>query len=305
LREYYQDDGYYNVIDCDNNMEDIFNVVRDIINQSQPNARKPQREERIDILNDVNLKNITTPETSKSNIARIKGSLCRIFNVDLEKEKEKNNAYKLKFPGSISSSYLVSLAPQIHQFPYLFSIAPVGNRYLMYLSSDYQYLIDKDLKLYKINLKHELNITGETLLDGELTKYKEKRKGIVNPLLFVVNDAITINANTIIEENLYDRLEKLKIFIEEVGQAFYFDFQIQIYYKIYDIERAINQIIPTSLAYQPDGILFVPCNKPYKRGYSKAILKWKPPSLMTIDFLVKKKQKMMNYTYLFVQVKII
>jgi len=160
----------------------------------------------------------------------------------------------------------------------------------MYLSSDYQYLIDKDLKLYKINLKHELNITGETLLDGELTKYKEKRKGIVNPLLFVVNDAITINANTIIEENLYDRLEKLKIFIEEVGQAFYFDFQIQIYYKIYDIERAINQIIPTSLAYQPDGILFVPCNKPYKRGYSKAILKWKPPSLMTIDFLVKKAE---------------
>src|SRR5690242_9469652 len=122
--------------------------------------------------------------------------------------------------------------------------------------------------IYQVKLPQPLNITSETILDGKLVKEK-KRGGLV----FMVFDAIVIKNESFFEdkkkkmeneelkekkeENLFSkRFEKVINFIKEIPpKSFPFDIRATEYYKLREIEHAINQIAP-SLKYNTDGIVF-------------------------------------------------
>jgi len=107
-------------------------------------------------------------------------------------------------------------------------------------------------------------------------------------LIFIVFDGLVIDDMNLMEDDFINRFQRVTDYVERMNQDnFPFEIRLQIYYKLRDIERALNQISPI-LHYKTDGIIFTRCNWHYKPGYNKPILKWKPPNLQTIDFLLRK-----------------
>jgi len=274
VRDYFKEEGIYHTVNSDRTIDEIILEIMTILKSTQPKNRKPV-EQREWYLYDPNLKNIVEPHTRASTILRVKSALCRLLKLDI------NN--KVKFPGSHPSSFGKSLSFQIHEHPYVFSIKADGIRYLMFLSPHFQCLIDREMFIYKIKIAEPINFTTESILDGELIRDKK------GSLMFLVFDGLVINNEIQLEEMFSDRFEKISNFINELPPN-YFPFEIkpQTYFKIREIEHALNQITP-QLKYHTDGIIFMPLKWHYKSGYNKPILKWKPPSLQTIDFLLQKE----------------
>lgn len=191
-----------------------------------------------------------------------------------------------------------------------------GLRHLLWQSSKSEYSIlinsGNESTPLVLKLKEKGIFYPNTLIDGEL----------VNSDLFVVFDIIIFNGNNIENENLIERLQMLEQFVDQYSQTqssikiIRKEFQLVInnefkitegdktkieYITDVPIYRAANKIIKkvNKLPYPTDGLIFTPIKKPYLNSH---IYKWKPPHLVTIDFLIQKRKENKNITeyYLFV-----
>lgn len=117
-----------------------------------------------------------------------------------------------------------------------------------------------------------LTVPRETLLDGEL---------IGNT--FIIHDAMWIRGQDLRQMNLVDRLK--------YAQAL-----VKIILPIPSLRVTCKNMIPykhmreLTLGEHTDGVIFTPVNEPVRMGTHRTLFKWKPFEKITIDFLIRKGQ---------------
>jgi len=93
----------------------------------------------------------------------------------------------------------------------------------------------------------------------------------------VVLDLIVLQGEVVKLENLYGRIKKAQVFVENSGLGY----DIQVYHVItnFSVDLKIRS------GYKTDGVVFQPINSIYEEGYSSKVFKWKPGG-DTVDLLV-------------------
>ncbi|WUR02843.1 mRNA-capping enzyme subunit (MCE1) [Vairimorpha necatrix] len=127
------------------------------------------------------------------------------------------------------------------------------------------------------------NVDNNYIVDGELF-YDNSGK-----LNYAVFDCLLFNNENVCDKNLLKRLGYADLFIRNLIYKGDINFYLKIMYKSYGFLEIYNQI--KNLNHKNDGLIFTPCFEKYilyKRGL---LLKWKPPSINTIDFRLVKRSK--------------
>jgi mRNA guanylyltransferase len=164
----------------------------------------------------------------------------------------------------------------------------------------------------------------EYIFDGELVidSYNEKRGAdtrVRKRIKYLIFDTLLYKKELAINQNYVTRLVYAKEFLYDFkmrkslmkkikpaqlngnhNTTSSHNLGIKVYLKdFFDVERTeevFKQLIP-NLAHKNDGLIFTRISAKYLTDRNEEILKWKPPHLNTIDFLVVKNPKFNNRKY--------
>ncbi|GJU44244.1 mRNA-capping enzyme-like protein isoform X2 [Tanacetum coccineum] len=185
-----------------------------------------------------------------------------------------------------------------------------GTRYMMLITWDGCYLIDRKFKFRRVHLRFPCDpkkgAAGEThnytLLDGEMVivtdpvKHTQERR-------YLVYDMIAINEGSLVDHPFSCRWKILQNEVinhrnKERGTLC----KIKNLYYRYDLElfrvrrkdffllsyapKLLKEFIPR-LSHALDGLIFQPRDDPYKALTHKRLLKWKYPEMNSVDFLLE------------------
>jgi hypothetical protein len=132
----------------------------------------------------------------------------------------------------------------------------------------------------------KIRIPKDTLLDGELVQFKNKKWG------FMVYDAVTVKGESLLNFPLNLRLEKAKAVTKGIIKTSQAPFEIKVK-TMWPLGDPISDL--NSFDYETDGLVFTPVNEPIRMGTHETMFKWKPHERITVDFQLK------NGSELFVQ----
>ncbi|KAH7636958.1 mRNA-capping enzyme [Dermatophagoides farinae] len=209
--------------------------------------------------------------------------------------------FKLKgFPGCQP----VSLTHQNLNFlqeEYMVSWKADGNRYMMLImDSDQMYFFDRDYSIFQIfnlnflrrNSKERLT---ETLLDGEMVV--DVVDGQRFPR-FLIYDIVYCDGQDVSERNFRDRLNIIYKQIimpresaKRSGQIDRskepFGVRMKDFCELKNTYKFFEPKFQRDLSHEIDGLIFQPVHLPYIAGRCDRVLKWKPPTHNSVDFLLK------------------
>ncbi|EPR79324.1 mRNA capping enzyme subunit alpha [Spraguea lophii 42_110] len=138
------------------------------------------------------------------------------------------------------------------------------------------FFYDRKLAFYKIPFN--CKIPEDYLFDVEFLVENDN-------VHFLVFDTLVFKNKQIFKANLLERLTMAQSFVKLLQNInFPIKTTIKRMYKSYGIVDAYKN---NTQSVETDGLIFTPINEPYSLGSSKKLLKWKPPHLNTIDFLIK------------------
>lgn len=184
------------------------------------------------------------------------------------------NSYKFigNHPVSLTNDNIILLL----KHDYMVCEKSDGIRILCIIVDKRMYFYDRKNELYDVGTTE----SGNSILDGEIF-YNDNN--VVNYGIF---DCLVYNDEIVIDKNLYKRLYYCEQFVKNINT--FIHFYVKSMYKSYGFLEIYNQI--KTLTHKNDGMIFTPVHDKYilyKRGTH---LKWKPPSINTIDFrLIKLK----------------
>ncbi|CAJ1803497.1 unnamed protein product [Sphenostylis stenocarpa] len=214
----------------------------------------------------------------------------------------------MQFPGSHPVSLNRENLQLLRQHYYYATWKADGTRYMMLITMDGCYLIDRSFNFRRVQMRFPCRITIDgvaekthhfTLLDGEMiidtlpdSKKQERR--------YLIYDLMAVNGVSVIEVQrpFYERWKMLeKEVIEPRNQE---RFQGRNPYYRYDIEsfrvrrkdfwllstvtKLLNEFIPR-LSHDADGLIFQGWDDPYIPSTHEGLLKWKYADLNLVDFL--------------------
>lgn len=209
------------------------------------------------------------------------------------------------FPGSQPVSMDVDNIRLLCEKPYRVSWKADGTRYMMMVQADGEvYFVDRDNSVFQVSglsFPHKADRSRclrDTLLDGEMVIDKDKADGRVYPR-YLVYDVIMYDGRDV--SKLPFHPDRYAIIGEEIMAGRHralregrikketepFSVRIK---NFFDINQAANLLGPkfaAQLSHEPDGLIFQPAKMPYCAGISVEVLKWKPPSMNSIDFRLK------------------
>ena len=219
-----------------------------------------------------------------------------IINDDMKNLINKNNVYeqifnlflytKAKDPRNISFNRDMISKPITMQMKdiglietELYSVTEKadGLRMLYFKGVDGEYMLNSKGEVIKTKQKCKI---PNTLIDGE---YLEDKK------VFLAFDILVYDGKDVTKCNLKERLDFLKKAIKKCDGL-----KMKKFYcaeKPDDIYKYASQVLDAKYSYETDGLIFTPINEPY---YNFKTLKWKPPELTTIDFLIRKNRTRIN-----------
>ncbi|XP_072396689.1 mRNA-capping enzyme [Diabrotica undecimpunctata] len=207
------------------------------------------------------------------------------------------------FPGSQPVSMDMNNINLLKSQPYRVSWKADGMRYMMLINGeDEVYFFDRDNEVFKVegirfvyrsDLYRHLN---NTLLDGEMVIDKVNGQSIPR---YLVYDVIVFENNEVGQLRFYP--ERLQCIENDIIKPRYMAMEKGIIIKnkepfsvrkkdFWDISQAGNLLgekFARTLSHEPDGLIFQPSLKPYVPGRCDEVLKWKPPSLNSVDFRLK------------------
>lgn len=210
---------------------------------------------------------------------------------------------KKEFPGSQPVSMQRTNIELLSQKPYMVSWKADGMRYLMLIDGRNQnYFFDRDFNVFLIhglkfptrqNLHDDIT---NTLIDGEMVIDKVNGEHIPR---FLAYDIIIFSHTNIGDcpfqptrlQCLESEIIKPRYAAMEAGIINKADEPFSIRKKdFWDVTVAkslLGEKFARTLSHEPDGLIFQPSLDPYKPGTCQDVLKWKPPSLNSIDFKMK------------------
>lgn len=230
--------------------------------------------EQVDLGESIQTKDFGAEISSDTN-ANCLDKLAEIF-----KAKEIRN-----FIGSHPIPVALDTVNNLLEKDYLVCEKSDGIRVMLFVFNSQIYLYDRKNKFYLTDLIFKTKYVF--LMDGEI--YKER-----DIFVYSIFDALIYDSKPIISANLYTRLGYCNGFQNIVNAGFIkrnihskfnkFSIIAKPMYKSYAFPEVLKDV--PNLKHENDGLIFTPVNSPYILGARSDILKWKPPNLNTVDFLI-------------------
>uniref|UniRef100_A0A8V5H5Z8 mRNA-capping enzyme n=1 Tax=Melopsittacus undulatus TaxID=13146 RepID=A0A8V5H5Z8_MELUD len=181
------------------------------------------------------------------------------------------------FPGAQPVSMDKQNIKFLEQKPYKVSWKADGTRYMMLIDGKNEvYMIDRDNSIF-----HVSNL--------EFPFRKDLRTHLANTLLDggqPVGDCdFNVRLACIEKEIIFPRHEKMKNGLIDKAQE-PFSVRNKPFFDIYASRKLLEGSFAREVSHEVDGLIFQPTGK-YKPGRCDDILKWKPPSLNSVDFRLK------------------
>ncbi|PON63714.1 Atypical dual specificity phosphatase, subfamily A [Trema orientale] len=186
-----------------------------------------------------------------------------------------------------------------------------GTRYMMLITIDGCYLIDRSFNFRRVQMRFPCKPTNDalaekiqthhyTLLDGEMIidtlpdSHKQERR-------YLIYDLIVINQVPVIERPFYERwkmLEKEVIeprnherhnILQARNSSYRYDlepFRVRRkdFWLLSTVTKVLKEFIPR-LSHDADGLIFQGWDDPYIPRTHEGLLKWKYPEMNSVDFL--------------------
>uniref|UniRef100_A0A1J3K656 mRNA guanylyltransferase n=1 Tax=Noccaea caerulescens TaxID=107243 RepID=A0A1J3K656_NOCCA len=210
----------------------------------------------------------------------------------------------MQFPGSHPVSLDRESLQLLRQRYYYATWKADGTRYMMLLTVDGCYLIDRSFKFRRVQMRFPCRQSSDgsshkvhhyTLLDGEMVIDNAMNEGQARRR-YLIYDMVAINGESVVERTFSERWNML---VHEVVQGREADKRKNHYYK-YDlepfgvrtkgfwllstVEKLLKSTIP-SLSHESDGLIFQGWDDPYVPRTHKGLLKWKYAEMNSVDFL--------------------
>ncbi|CDP06519.1 unnamed protein product [Coffea canephora] len=214
-----------------------------------------------------------------------------------------------QFPGSHPVSLNSENVKLLRQRYYYATWKADGTRYMMLITMDGCYLIDRHFQFRRVQMRFPCRHTNEgiaekthhfTLLDGEMIidtmpdSQKQERR-------YLIYDMMAINSVSLIERPFYERWKMLeKEIIEPRNYERQHIYQSRNPYYRYELEpfrvrrkdfwllstvtKLLKEFIPR-LSHAADGLIFQGWDDPYVPRTHEGLLKWKYASMNSVDFL--------------------
>lgn len=214
-----------------------------------------------------------------------------------------------QFPGSHPVSLNRDNLQLLRQRYYYATWKADGTRYMMLITIDGCYLIDRSFNFRRVQMRFPCKPTNDgfadkthhfTLLDGEMIidtlpdSQKQERR-------YLIYDLMVINHNSVIERPFHERWKMLeKEVIEPRNQERHGICQSRNSCYRYDLEpfrvrrkdfwllstvtKLLKEFIPR-LSHDADGLIFQGWDDPYVPRTHEGLLKWKYPEMNSVDFL--------------------
>ncbi|BES88741.1 mRNA capping enzyme [Nesidiocoris tenuis] len=207
------------------------------------------------------------------------------------------------FPGSQPVSMDRTNILLLEKKPYRVSWKADGTRYmLMILGENQVYFLDRDFSVFEVtgmkfvHRKDHSTHLYDTLVDGEMVI--DKHNGQCTPR-YLVYDIICVNGFDLSNHKFYrERLLAIEKDIVEprnlaIGNGRIdklnepFSVRAKPFMPVEFAKSYLSEKFARQLTHEPDGLIFQPCDDPYTPGQCVSVLKWKPPSLNSVDFRLK------------------
>lgn len=205
------------------------------------------------------------------------------------------------FPGAQPVSMDKQNIRLLEQKPYKVSWKADGTRYMMLIDGTNEvFMIDRDNSVFHVSnlefpFRKDLRMhLSNTLLDGEMIIDKVNGQAVPRYLIY---DIIKFNAQPVGEcdfnirlqcierEIISPRHEKMKTGLIDKTQE-PFSVRPKQFFDINISRKLLEGNFAKEVSHDMDGLIFQPIGK-YKPGRCDDILKWKPPSLNSVDFRLK------------------
>ncbi|XP_052623183.1 uncharacterized protein LOC111886388 isoform X2 [Lactuca sativa] len=216
---------------------------------------------------------------------------------------------KPQFPGSHPVSLSRDNLQLLRQRYYYATWKADGTRYMMLITWDGCFLIDRNFNFRSVELRFPCRNVNEgaggnthnyTLLDGEMiidtdpTTHKQERR-------YLIYDLIAINRESLVERPFSERWmilenEVVKPRNQERDRLFktrtpYYRYDLEPFrvrrkdfYLLSAVSKLLKQFIPR-LSHASDGLIFQGWDDPYVPRTHEGLLKWKYPEMNSVDFL--------------------
>ncbi|KAM6181188.1 mRNA-capping enzyme isoform 3-T3 [Erethizon dorsatum] len=205
------------------------------------------------------------------------------------------------FPGAQPVSMDKQNIKLLEQNPYKVSWKADGTRYMMLIDGTNEvFMIDRDNSVFHVSnlefpFRKDLRMhLSNTLLDGEMIIDRVNGQAVPRYLIY---DIIKFNAQPVgdcdfnirlqcIEREIINpRHEKIKSGLIDKTQE-PFSVRNKPFFDIHASRKLLEGNFAKEVSHEMDGLIFQPVGK-YKPGRCDDILKWKPPSLNSVDFRLK------------------
>lgn len=205
------------------------------------------------------------------------------------------------FPGAQPVSMDKQNIRLLEQKPYKVSWKADGTRYMMLIDGTNEvFMIDRDNSVFHVSnlefpFRKDLRMhLSNTLLDGEMIIDRVNGQAVPRYLIY---DIIKFNAQPVgdcdfnirlqcIEREIISpRHEKMKTGLIDKTQE-PFSVRPKPFFDINISRKLLEGNFAKEVSHEMDGLIFQPTGK-YKPGRCDDILKWKPPSLNSVDFRLK------------------
>nr|XP_048319857.1 mRNA-capping enzyme isoform X2 [Ziziphus jujuba var. spinosa] len=210
-----------------------------------------------------------------------------------------------QFPGSHPVSLNRENLQLLRQRYYYATWKADGTRYMMLITMDGCYLIDRNFNFRRVQMRFPCKYTNEglgerihhfTLLDGEMIidtlpeSQKQERR-------YLIYDLMALNKESVIERPFYERwmmLEKEVIEPRKYDRSLFRDFyrydlepfrvRRKNFWYLPTVSKILKDFIP-KLSHDADGLIFQGWDDPYVPRTHEGLLKWKYAELNSVDFL--------------------
>lgn len=213
---------------------------------------------------------------------------------------------KLQFPGSHPVSLNRDNLQLLRQRYYYATWKADGTRYMMLITWDGCYLIDRKFHFRRVQMRFPCRSTNEgieqdhdyTLLDGEMIIDTDRNTG-QQERRYLIYDMMAINHKSVVELPFHERWEmierevveprKREILSRRINphhnyESEPFSVRRKGFWLLSTVPKLLKKFIP-ELSHESDGLIFQGWDDPYVPRTHEGLLKWKYAEMNSVDFL--------------------
>ncbi|KAI4301275.1 hypothetical protein L6164_034568 [Bauhinia variegata] len=214
-----------------------------------------------------------------------------------------------QFPGSHPVSLNRDNLQLLRQRYYYATWKADGTRYMMLITRDGCYLIDRKFHFRRVHMRfpcrysnggtpernhHYTLLDGEMIIDTDPHTQKQERR-------YLIYDLMAINERSVTELPFYERWKLLEKEVIEprnmerdalsksIDPYYRYDLELfsvrrKGFWLLSTVSKLLNKFIP-QLSHPSDGLVFQGWDDPYVPRTHEGLLKWKYPDMNSVDFL--------------------